>query len=52
MAQGMAGAGDREEKESGEVVGDYIWGGVRIYISGLKVPRQCPLVLLVDVTHI
>jgi hypothetical protein len=31
---------------------EYIWGGGEETISSvLKVPRQCPLVLLVDLMH-
>jgi hypothetical protein len=28
------------------------WGGEEVICSVLKVPRQCPLVLLVEVMHI
>jgi hypothetical protein len=46
--------GKREEKESGAVVRDTRFGGVggQETISPLlKVPRQCPLVLLAEVMH-
>jgi hypothetical protein len=45
---------ERESERSGEVVRDTIFGGSkkeRIYMSVLKVPRQCPLVLLVEAAH-
>jgi hypothetical protein len=42
----------RGEKESGEVVRDTTLGrGQEIVSPVLKVSRQCPLVLLVDVMH-
>jgi hypothetical protein len=41
----------REEKESREVVGECIGGQGTISVV-LKVPRQCPLVPLVEVMHI
>jgi hypothetical protein len=44
----------REEKESGEVVRDTTFlggGGQETIIPVLKVPRQCSLVLLVEVMH-
>jgi hypothetical protein len=39
-------------KERGEIVRDtiFVWGEETIY-PVLKVPRQCSLVLLVEVTH-
>jgi hypothetical protein len=40
---------ERERETVGEVVRDTTFIGARNIISGLKVPRQCPLVLLVEV---
>jgi hypothetical protein len=37
----------RREENSGETVRDTIFGENKNSISGLKVPRQCPLILLV-----
>jgi hypothetical protein len=43
---------EREEKESGEVVRDTVFGGKQENIYPvLMVPRQCPLFFLVEVMH-
>jgi hypothetical protein len=42
----------REEKESGKIVREYIWGREQETLSPVtKVPKQCPLVLLVEMMH-
>jgi hypothetical protein len=43
---------EREEKESGEVVRDTTFRRQETISSVLKVPRQCSLVLLVEVMHV
>jgi hypothetical protein len=45
--------GERGRGESVELMRDTIFGGggQEIISLGLKVPRQCPLVLLVEVLH-
>jgi hypothetical protein len=45
---------DSEEKETGDTVGDTTLGGrgeQKTIFPVLKVPRQCPLVLLVEIMH-
>jgi hypothetical protein len=42
---------ETEEKESGEIVRDTVFWGQETTFPVLKVPRQCPLVLLVQVMH-
>jgi hypothetical protein len=40
-----------KKKESGELVRETTFGGKKILFPISKVPRQCPLVLLVEVLH-
>jgi hypothetical protein len=41
----------RREEKSGVVVRHYIWGGQETVSPVLKVPRQCPFVSLVEISH-
>jgi hypothetical protein len=42
---------EREKKNLESSERHYIWGGEESIFPVLKVPRQCPLVLLVEVRH-
>jgi hypothetical protein len=41
----------REEKRRDDNERNYTWGRQNTISPGLKVPRQCPLILLVEVMH-